>query len=78
MAPMELYLMEFLQNRAPGISVESYSIPRRDLAREFSTGQLDFAASMTAASGALVFRSEVTTLPDGVTEAVKFEYIGRA
>ena len=37
------YLMEFLQNRAPGISVESYSIPRRDLAREFSTGQLDFA-----------------------------------
>ena len=36
-------LIEFLQREAPNVYVESYAIPRRDLAREFSAGQLDFA-----------------------------------
>ena len=43
-----------------------------------TTGQLDFAATMTAASGALVFKTLLTTLPDGITAAYQFEYIGRA
>ncbi len=36
-------LMAHLQDHAPGIYVESYAIQRRDLAREFAAGQLDFA-----------------------------------
>jgi DNA-binding transcriptional LysR family regulator len=36
-------LMAFLQRTAPGIYVESYAIPRRELTREFAAGQLDFA-----------------------------------
>jgi len=39
-----------------------------------ATGQLDFAAATT--TGAYIFRAELTTLPDGVTDAVQFEYIG--
>ncbi len=36
-------LMAHLQQHAPGIYVESYSIQRRDLTREFAAGELDFA-----------------------------------
>lgn len=36
-------LMQELQSRAPNISIESYSVPRNELAREFSSGELDFA-----------------------------------
>jgi len=43
-----------------------------------ATGQVDFDITIGAAgSGELVFRAEVTTLPDAITEAVKLEYIGR-
>jgi DNA-binding transcriptional LysR family regulator len=36
-------LMEYLQVNAPNMSIESYAIPRHELAREFAAGQLDFA-----------------------------------
>ncbi len=36
-------LMAYLQREAPHIYIESYAIQRRDLAREFAAGQLDFA-----------------------------------
>ena len=36
-------LITHLQRPAPGIYVESYAIARRDLAREFAAGELDFA-----------------------------------
>lgn len=36
-------LMAYLQREAPGIYIESYAVQRRDLAREFAAGQLDFA-----------------------------------
>ncbi len=36
-------LMSHLQAHAPGISVESFPVPRADLSREFAAGQLDFA-----------------------------------
>lgn len=36
-------LVAYLQREAPGIYVESYAIPRNELAREFASGQLDFA-----------------------------------
>ena len=36
-------MMKRLEEEAPHIDVESFSIPRKDLAREFSSGQLDFA-----------------------------------
>lgn len=36
-------LMARLECEAPNITIESYAIPRQNLAREFSAGQLDFA-----------------------------------
>lgn len=36
-------LMAHLELAAPHISIESYSIPRHEIAREFSAGELDFA-----------------------------------
>jgi len=36
-------LMSYLQENAPKMSVESYAVPRHELAREFAAGQLDFA-----------------------------------
>lgn len=46
-----------------------------------ATGQLDFDIATTANAlggvSKLIFRAEATTLPDGVTAAYAFEYIGR-
>ncbi|KZY38080.1 MULTISPECIES: LysR family transcriptional regulator [unclassified Oleiphilus] len=36
-------LMSYLQEHAPGISIESFPVARSELSREFATGQLDFA-----------------------------------
>lgn len=36
-------LMARLEKEAPGLYIESYAIPRNELSREFSAGQLDFA-----------------------------------
>lgn len=36
-------LMSYLQHHAPGISIESFPVPRTELSREFAAGQLDFA-----------------------------------
>ncbi|KZZ59647.1 hypothetical protein A3762_04520 [Oleiphilus sp. HI0125] len=36
-------LMYVLQKEAPNIQIESYSIPRSDMVRAFSAGELDFA-----------------------------------
>jgi len=36
-------LMTHLQEHAPGISIESFAVPRNELTREFAAGQLDFA-----------------------------------
>jgi len=36
-------LMAYLQEHAPNMSIESYAVPRNELAREFAAGQLDFA-----------------------------------
>ena len=40
-------------------------------------GQLELVAAITPTTGQLVFRAAKTTLPDGVTVAYQFEYIGR-
>ena len=36
-------LMDRLEDRAPNIKIESYSVPRDDMVRAFSAGELDFA-----------------------------------
>lgn len=36
-------LMQRIQQEAPGISIESYAVPRENIVREFAAGQLDFA-----------------------------------
>lgn len=36
-------LMAHLEQAAPHISIESYAIPRHEIAREFAAGELDFA-----------------------------------
>ena len=36
-------LMTHLQEHAPNMSIESFSVPRHELAHEFAAGQLDFA-----------------------------------
>lgn len=35
-------LLQHLDREAPGVSIESYRVPRRDVPREFATGNLDF------------------------------------
>ncbi len=36
-------LMSHLETTAPGISIESFSVPRQDIPREFAAGEIDFA-----------------------------------
>jgi DNA-binding transcriptional LysR family regulator len=54
-------LMERLGRLAPGVSVECYEVPRRELERELASGELDFALDVPLFSVPQLCRQQVST-----------------
>lgn len=54
-------LMERLGPVAPGVSVECYEVPRRELERELASGELDFALDVPLFSVPQLCRQQVST-----------------
>jgi DNA-binding transcriptional LysR family regulator len=54
-------LMEQLAVRAPQVSVECYSVPRKDLESELAAGSLDFALDVPLFSAPQLCRKRLTT-----------------
>ncbi|TNC83098.1 MAG: LysR family transcriptional regulator [Oleiphilus sp.] len=53
-------LMTRLEQEAPHINIESYAIPRDELSREFSAGQLDFALDVPLLNEPLLTHQPLT------------------
>ena len=54
-------LMEMLEVEAPNINIESYTIPRADMVRAFSAGELDFALDVPIINHSDLLNTPLTT-----------------
>lgn len=54
-------LMEMLELEAPSINIESYTIPRADMARSFNAGELDFALDVPIINHSELVNTPLTT-----------------